>query len=288
MSRRREHTVRPHEKEIEDWPALQEWYRELQAKNVQRWLFRGLRCWKWELTTKLERVAERFDEPLAKLPSIEKELLAEFQRNLHLYTNTIPDEKDTIRWLALMQHYGAPTRLLDWTYSFYVGVFHAIEHARRGEEAALWVLDNDWYWRKVKRKLPIRIRRAIDRDPKRGKTSKIVKALMSLRRPLVYPENPWALDDRLAVQQGVFLMPIDLTKSFRDNLNSSLQGNDVNDHFFKLKLCCDKEFLKRGLSELQRMNITRVSLFPGLDGFARSLENLVAMPHRFDNRAFLS
>jgi hypothetical protein len=28
-----------------------------------------------------------------------------------------PDQDDWLEWIALMQHYGAPTRFLDWTYS---------------------------------------------------------------------------------------------------------------------------------------------------------------------------
>src|SRR5438093_2893211 len=35
----------------------------------------------------------------------------------------------TLEWLALMQHYGAPTRLLDFTYSFWIALFFAFEEA---------------------------------------------------------------------------------------------------------------------------------------------------------------
>ena len=47
--------------------------------------------------------------------SQEKRILRIFQRKGHLFLTHIPDRLDIFQWLALMQHYGAPTRLLDFT-----------------------------------------------------------------------------------------------------------------------------------------------------------------------------
>jgi hypothetical protein len=49
--------------------------------------------------------------------------------------------------------------------------------------------------------------------------------------------------------------------------------------FEKIEIECSQDFLIDALKELQRVNITRVSLFPGLDGFAQSLENLMPLQH---------
>jgi hypothetical protein len=48
----------------------------------------------------------------------------------HFLADT-PDQDDWLEWIALMQHYGAPTRFLDWTYSLYVAVFFAVERSDR-------------------------------------------------------------------------------------------------------------------------------------------------------------
>jgi FRG domain len=45
---------------------------------------------------------------------------------MHLGKSALP--KDDLTWLALMQHYAIPTRLLDFTYSPFVGLYFAIQN----------------------------------------------------------------------------------------------------------------------------------------------------------------
>ena len=82
------------------------------------------------------------------------------------------------------------------------------------------------------------------------------------------PLNAFRLNQRLRIQKGVFLVATDVATSFMDNLQT-LPGHDHADHIIKLIL--PSSVRQEALEQLFYMNISRTSLFPGLDGYAQSL-----------------
>ena len=71
----------------------------------------------------------------------EARLFHEFRMNAKIRHNTCPDETDYKSWLFLMQHYGLPTRLLDWSESLLIALFFVCnkkEHEKKS--GALWGL----------------------------------------------------------------------------------------------------------------------------------------------------
>ena len=74
----------------------------------------------------------------------EEAVLLEFQRGAHRYHAVTPALDQIVEWLALMQHHGAPTRLLDWTRSPYVALYFAMQGQSEGE-AAVWAVDLKWF-----------------------------------------------------------------------------------------------------------------------------------------------
>jgi hypothetical protein len=254
------------EEVVSDWQALLAVRREFD----EAWLFRGQPS-SWPLTTTLERACARFDVPATAIPAVEGQMIREFRRRFTGRHRQLI-LADTLYCMALMQHHGAPTRLLDFTYSFYVAAYFALE--RSGEDPMVWCVNGRWcrdVSARVAGQEPINAREA-----RRDEAS--FRALFMADPPhrLVLPENPFPLHRRLIIQQGAFACPGDVTAPFVDNLRSD-GGRGV---LIKLRLAFDAAARSRALAELAQMNIDRASLFPGLDGFAQSLELRIPLYQR--------
>lgn len=269
-------------KTIDSWDALLNFYRSSERSPwKKRWIFRGHKDSSWCLETTLERAIRRQLGSSLDTEAINWEYKLEryFQRIAPMFLPEAPKEDNWIEWRALIRHYGGPARLLDWTYSFFVAVFLAMQEAKDDEHCAVWAYNVDWWKKRVVRRIP--------------KLGKIVKAKNSkseiefnyLRKLKgkkgIWPVNPFRLNERLHAQQGVFLMPLDASSSFMENLRDLATPTVGREHLWKINLSCNKTFRKECIAELQRMNIQNQTLFRGLDGLARDLENKMLMPEHF-------
>lgn len=123
---------------ITKWKELVDFYHDNFAPGEWRWAFRGHTSDEWHLETSIERA---IGKDLSNALGIELRISREFIRRAHHYSSLIPRKGDVIEWFALMQHHGAPTRLLDWTYSFFVGLHFAIKSVEAEKGCALWAID---------------------------------------------------------------------------------------------------------------------------------------------------
>jgi FRG domain len=148
---------------IQSWNEFNSCVREMgssKPSKVRRWLYRG-QPQDWQLRTTIERALVSWGIPLEDATSIEFQTIREFRRRLGQpeYDRV---QGDTLHCLALMQHYRAPTRLLDCTYSPFVAAAFAMENgvlplARcdRPPRPVVWCFNGEWCEDEAREKLPL-------------------------------------------------------------------------------------------------------------------------------------
>lgn len=259
---------------FDSWDSMEKFFSE----RHKDWIYRGQRDATWSLETTLERAISRFQVPLSDAPDIENGLVRRFERQAHTYPEITVPSLNFMETLAIIQHHGGPTRLLDWSYSFYVGVYFALEAATPDSKCAVWALDKDWWRSRARCLLPDGVKRMLEED-ENAKNKKTVRAILH-HEPLlrtVHPLNAYRLSERHVYQQGAFMVPGDITVPFMDNLRAIAEPSGI-DHFLKIEIYCSSKLLREATQNLHRMNINRATLFPGLDGFAKHLEQLIVIP----------
>jgi hypothetical protein len=243
---------------IDSWDTLAETLGSLSAS----WSFRGHSDARWGLESTLAR---RFNSngihPRA-WPEQEKRILRIFKRKAHLFLDHIPDDKDSFRWLGMMQHHGAPTRLLDFTWSFYVAAFFALEAATG--DAAIWAVNLDALHEPLR--LAGRKKRVSIDDLVPKIEGNYEKYFLDNKFSFVVYGEPTIMNQRLIAQSGTFIVPSTLSEPVEDILSHYSFPKPL----VKYVLTTSK-LRAIAMRKLYSMNITYYTLFPGLDGLARSM-----------------
>lgn len=274
--------------EFDSWEALR---REFGSRAL--WVFRGHADAQWLPETTLYREAERQGAfSFGHLSSRESWMLYQFRRFAHHHRSDLPPPEDVADWLALIQHYGGPTRLLDFTYSLYVAAFFATESA--SGDAAIWCIDTDAICSCAAEKLDAHSFGGIS-EIRSQMTKRFNELQAQAPVPLgVLHVEPDKMHERMYQQQGLFMAPTDPGRPFLENLAAMLECDaslfhsnrpykwseelglrlifdGAEDPISIVKLPIPREWHEEILNELRYMNITAATLFPGLEGFARSL-----------------
>ena len=111
-------------KQLKSWQE----FKTLIADNSQlEWIYRGQSNSNWPIRSSLERssIMTNYDEG-------EERMLYEFKRASKYYLEQKELPTTHIDWLALLQHHGTPTRLIDFTKSPYIAAFFAFEDSNNG------------------------------------------------------------------------------------------------------------------------------------------------------------
>src|SRR5215472_10657179 len=160
------------------------------------WAFRGERDERWPLYSGLSRYMQNFGVARDAWPEQEARILRIFRRKAHQFLEKPPDADDDFQWMALMQHHGAPTRLIDFTWSPYVAAFFALE--RTTADGVIWALNPG----RIDSSLALKHSRM---DPRiRGNFERYF--LKGTHR-FIWMGEPHTMNRRLIAQSGTFAVP---------------------------------------------------------------------------------
>ncbi len=270
------HDLVTEDKPIETWDDFQRWVKPLE----KRAFFRGLSKYEHRLETTIERAALFEWQSKDKTSSgrdreselsHECQVLKRFQSGAHHYLPSIPSDDEVIDWLAIMQHHGAPTRMMDFTRSVYVALYFAMEREPK-KDCSLWAIDRDWLEARSMEMLrsydePLKTN---DLEEQRRYFNRVLLT-KSTERPTIIEAKSKRLNQRMMAQQGVHLCRIGMQVNFTTTLMCMLVYPKPVRKPVVRRIRIMKTRRPQFLENLQRMNITAATLFPGLDGFARSL-----------------
>jgi hypothetical protein len=259
-----------------------------------RWIYRGHTDASWKLIPSVFRGVDQLKPPYDLgdaewITQLERNVYREFGKNVGRYGAPISEWEA----LAVAQHYGCPTRLLDWTRNASVAAYFALE-SRKPVAAAIWCFNINNY------PFPSFL----------GRTSKtyahrveVLKGLAKIREPSFFQpvskpisasssdpqsKNPMEqlesgvvviLDPprdeaRITAQEGLFTLHYsfddgDLVWDFTDHL-SAIENGSGKDLLVKIEIpASHREELCRSLERTENWNWHR--LFPDLVGLGQWL-----------------
>ncbi len=278
---------------VKDWESARE-----MAISLDGWIFRGQADASWNLESTIFRGSFISGYHPHFIAVREQEILYDFQRRAHHFIADPPPLDAYLEWLALIQHYGGPTRLLDFSRSFYIASFFAVENATT--DAAIWGINGFMLADAAGAKLGFTTFGS-EKMVIRANAARVEKLLRKARPPAsVLDVEPERQNERLSIQQGLFVMPCNLDRPFEANLGATfrfrrhlIQNQQPEPWSLKieslvrqrnrlpvLKIVLPRKCILDAIHDLRRMNITSASLFPGLDGFARSLRYHLLPPNQ--------
>lgn len=180
---------------------------------------------------------------------------------------------DKWHWYFLMQHYSAPTRLLDWTVSPLVALYFAVRDPIE-DCGAIWVVD-PWRWNRAHIKdlygpavagwaetspYLLDLEEAFDTDTDERQTTK--------KWPVAI--EPTHIDRRIAAQGSKFFLfgaKKDMTESPAINRPRGRSGK----HAILDKLIVRKNIAEMLRKELNEIGINERAMFPDLEGLGKHI-----------------
>lgn len=219
-------------------------------------VFRGLPCSSFDLRPSLSRPARDYSK-------VENHLLRAFKKYAR---QTVTHEDSIWNLLALAQHHGLPTRLLDWTYSPMVALHFLTENESKfDQDGVVWAVNTD----RTNESLPPSLRGLLRKEGSSVFTAEMLSRAasnleefdaLSTSEFVAFFEPP-SLDARMVNQYALFSLMSSPTGCMDQWLA------ERPDHYKRVIVPAG---LKREVRDrLDQANVTERVLFPGLEGISR-------------------
>jgi hypothetical protein len=191
-------------------------------------------------------------------------------RNFKKYADRAGSSHQSLwNWLALAQHHGLPTRLLDWTYSPYVALHFATKDSEFATQDSYIFCIN---YHRTNESLPSKLKLILKAEGSHVFTADMLdKAARSLRqfdqlgkKQFVLFFEPPSLDDRILNQYALF----SLMSRPTGNLLRWLERRKDS----AMNLVIPASLKREARDKLDQANITERTLSPGLDGLCEWLK----------------
>lgn len=253
---------------LSTWRDLCHFFWDGRRSRRGPFIYRGESSAKWKLNPGLlRRVGELPDsrEPYA----YEREELWLFKADAHRRSVCSSSGMNDLEWLALLQHNSGLTRLLDWTYSPFIAAWFAARGAaRRNTPFVIWQLRSSVLTARA-RELAYEGGIACEAGPEFRSAASFRRLFMQRSVGLIAPVVPSVWNQRMAVQQGLFLCGSNCVSDYTGTFKRMFAGTGLTPF---TRIVVDGGVRQETLSRLDEMNIHAGVLLPGLEGTAERLK----------------
>ncbi|PIT76404.1 hypothetical protein B9Z42_06875 [Limnohabitans sp. B9-3] len=263
-----------------------DYFKQVEQMGMRSWVYRGHSRFaddgpnNWKLESSLDRFLRNHRGkaiPSSSWYPRERAQINRFRGAAHIHLGHLPDSNDKLTWLALMQHYGSPTRLLDFTFNPAAALYFALRES--GKSTGPYSIH------------------ALHVDSVRGR-AKAAREKLPQYEKIVPPFNPKTeeygvgtkpaavdfvgffdgskLNPRQEAQDGLFMIPSRIDLDIEDWLHKNLVPvKAIKPHdtpWVEFVFDNEQDSYYKVVNQLLQMGMTAKRLFPGLEGICESMK----------------